>query len=70
VAFADLLANPTDLLVGDGRGVPRHLTAAYVLEEAPQDLGPVRGVCDLGVELDPVEGAPGVLEGRHGRLAR
>ena len=34
---------------------------AHVVEEALEDLGPPRGVGDLGVELDSVEAALAIL---------
>ncbi len=43
---------------------------ADVAQEGLEDLRAVRGVHHLGVELDPVQAALGVLERRHRRLAR
>ena len=68
LAVAHLLADAADLLLGHGRGVPAHVAAADVLEEAGEDLRAVGRVHHLGVELDPVEAALGVLEGRDRRL--
>ena len=42
---------------------PLLLAAGDVAQEAGEDLGPVGGVDDLGVELDPVEAAVGRLAG-------
>ena len=46
---------------------PLLLAAGDVAQEAGEDLGPIRGVDNLGVELDPVEPAVGVLAGGHWR---
>ena len=62
-AVADLGLDLRDLL-GDHRlRRPLLLAAGDVAQEAGQDLGPVGGVDDLGVELDPVEPAIGHLAG-------
>ena len=74
-AVADLGADAGDLLVDDRRRAPAAVGAADVLEEGRQDLLAVRRVGDLGVELDRVDAARGVLErgdrrGGRGRRAR
>ena len=53
--LADLGADRLDLLVDHRGRRPALLAAGDVAQEAGQDLGAVRGVDDLGVELDPVE---------------
>ena len=60
---ADLRADPLDLLVDHRGRRPALLAAGDVAQEALEDLRAVRGVDDLGVELDPVEPALGALEG-------
>ena len=65
-AVADLRADRVDLLVDHRRGRPALLAAADVARKRVEDLGPVRGVDDLGVELDPVEAALGVLQAATG----
>ena len=69
VAVADLLADPPDLLLRHRGGVPGHVTAADVLEEAGQYLRAIRGMDHLGVELDAIEAALRVLESGHRGLA-
>ena len=62
-ALAHLRLDPRHLL-GDHRlRRPLLLAAGDVAQEAGEDLGPVGGVDDLGVELDPVEAAVGRLAG-------
>ncbi len=61
---ADRGADARDLLLDDGRGCPRRRRARDLVEEVLQDLLPVRGVHDLGMELDAVEPSPAILEGR------
>src|SRR4029079_7205687 len=68
-AVADLIANPFDLLVDDRRRRPLLLTAGHLAQEALEDGLAVRRVHDLGVELDPVEAALGILA-RGDRRAR
>ena len=63
--LADLRPNRLHLLLDHRRRRPLLAAAADVAEEAGEDLGAVRGVDDLGVELDPVQGALGVLDGGH-----
>ena len=70
VAVAHLLADAGDLLVDHRGGGPGHVAAADVLEEAAQHLVAVGRVDDLRVELDAVEAARDVLEGRDRRLVR
>jgi len=48
-------------------GRPLLLAAGDIAQEAGQDLGSVRGVDDLGVELDPVEAAIRQLTGGNRR---
>ena len=67
---SDLLADAGDLLFGDRGGRPRPLTAAYLGQKAGEDLLPVRGVDDLGVELDAVDAALATLYGRYRRGRR
>ena len=67
---ADLRADRGDLLLDDRSGAPVALAAADVRQERGQDLLAVGRVHDLGVELDPVEPAREVLDGRDGRLGR
>ena len=55
-------ADPLDLLVDHRGGRPVGVAARDLGEEALQDLLAVRRVHDLGVKLDPVEPALGVLE--------
>ena len=62
-AVADLLADPLDLLVDHRRRRPLLLAAGDLAQEALEDRLPVRRVDDLGVELDAVEAALGVLAG-------
>ena len=52
-----------DLLLDHRRGRPALLAADDLAQEALEHLGAVRGVDDLGVELDAVEAALGRLEG-------
>jgi hypothetical protein len=44
-------------------GGPVGQASADVKQEVPQDLATTRGVCDLGMELNPVQTAGAVLEG-------
>ena len=59
---ADLRADPLDLLVDHRGRRPVRLAAGDLAQEAVEDLLAVGRVDDLGVELDPVEAALGVLE--------
>ncbi len=61
-----------DLLLDHGRGRPTLLAADDLAQEPLEHLGAVRGVDDLGVELDAVEAAVGSLEGgdRRARAGR
>ncbi len=68
LAVAHLLADAADLLLGHRRGVPAHVAAADVLQEAGEDLRAVWGVDDLGVELDPVDPPLRALERGDRRL--
>ena len=65
-----LLADAPDLLLHDRRRRPRPLAAAHVGQKAREDLLAVGGVDDLGMELDAVDAAGGVLDGGHRRGAR
>ena len=67
LGVADLRADPLDLLVDHRRRRPDLLAAGDLAQEALEDLGAVRGVHDLGVELDPVETALDRLERGDGR---
>src|SRR3712207_9009678 len=49
---------------------PAHVAAADVAQEGGEDLRAVGRVHDLGVELDPVQAALGVLDGGDRRLGR
>ena len=60
-------ADPLHLLLDHGGGRPRRRRARDVVEEVLQQLGPVRGVHDLGVELHAVETTARILERRNGR---
>ena len=62
LGFADLRPDPLDLLVDDRSRRPALLAAGDVAQEALEDLRAVRGVDDLGMELDAVEPALGALE--------
>ena len=53
----DLRADPLDLLLDHRGGRPHRRCARDVVEEALEDALPLRGVDDLGVELDTVEPA-------------
>ena len=56
---------------GDDRGGrPGRSAPAHVEQEPLEQLLAPGGVHDLGVELDPVEGPAGVLEGCDGDLSR
>ena len=66
--LADLRPDLLDLVLDHRCGRPLLAAAADIAEEPGQNLGAVRRVDDLGVELDPVEGALGVLDGGHRRL--
>jgi hypothetical protein len=62
-AFApDLGADPLHLLLDHGGGRPRRRRVGDVVEEVLQDLGAVRRMHDLGVELDAVQPPLGLLE--------
>ena len=67
LAVADLLADLRDLLVDHRRRRPALLAAGDLAQEALEDLLAVRGVDDLGVELDAVEAALERLERRDRR---
>ena len=67
---ADLRADARDLLLHDRGGRPGALAPADVGQEARQDLLAVRGVDDLGVELDAVDAALDALDRGDGRGAR
>jgi hypothetical protein len=69
-AVADLGADPLDLLLDDRSWAPGRLAPADVREEVLEDVLAVRGVDDLRVELDSVEGALHVLEGCDRRSRR
>ena len=60
--LADLGADALDLLLDHRRGRPRRARARDAVEEVLQHLLAVRGVHDLGVELDAVEAALRRLE--------
>ena len=62
---ADLLADSPDLFLGDRGGRPGALAATDLGEEAREDLLAVGRVHDLGVKLDAVDAALGVLDGGH-----
>ncbi len=62
-AVADLLADPVDLLVDHRSGRPVLLAAGDLAQKALEDRLPVRGVDDLGMELNAVEAALVVLAG-------
>jgi hypothetical protein len=64
---ADLLANQRDLLVDDRCRGPVAFALADVEEEGLQDVGAVRRVDYLGMELDAVQPAVGGLERGDGR---
>ena len=65
---ADLRADALDLLLDHRGGRPGRRRAGDLVEEVLQHLLAVRRVHDLGVELDAVELARGVLERRDGRV--
>ena len=48
--------------------MPQALRPTDLLDEASDDLGAPRGVDDLGVKLDGVEAALGVIHGRAGAV--
>ena len=62
-SLADLGAHRRDLLVDHRGGRPALLEARDLAQEAVEDLGAVRRVDDLGVELDPVQAPLGALAG-------
>ena len=65
-ALADLGTDPRDLFLDDRRCTPAALTTTDIDEKARQDLLPVRGMHDLGMELDPVDAPRLILEGGNG----
>ncbi len=67
---ADLGADARHLLLDHRGRRPRGHRTREVVEEVLQHLLPVRRVHDLGVELDAVEPADVVLEGRDRRVLR
>ena len=67
---ADARADPLDLLLDHGGGRPGGRGVGDAVEEVLQHLLAVRGVHDLGVELDAVEAADRVLERADRRRAR
>ena len=67
---ADLRADALDLLLDHRGGRPGGRRAGDLVEEALEHPLPLRRVHDLGVELDGVEAALGVLEGRDRRRLR
>ena len=70
LAVADLLADAAHLFLDDRRRRPGRLAAADLGQEARQDLLAVGRVHDLGVKLDAVDAALGVLDRGHRRGAR
>ena len=64
------LADLLDGRLPEARHRPARRAAARVVEEGLEHLGAVLGVLDLGVELEAVEPADRVLEGRDGRVRR
>ena len=67
-AGPDLRADEPHLLLDEALHVPQAPRPADLLDEAPDDLGAPGGVDDLGVELDGIEAALGVVHGRAGAV--